>query len=75
MVNDPVTATFPAAEPEIMPSSVLKMTAVFAEAAVRPRVMEFASLKKKPPAPNSVRKAPKMVNRMMYVEATPTGIP
>ena len=60
-----MTATFPAAEPEIMPSKVLKITAVFAEAAVSPRVIELASLKKKFPAPNSPRNAPKIVNKMM----------
>jgi len=63
MVNDPVTATFPAADPEIMPSRVLKITAVLADAARSPLVTELDSLKKKSPAPNSLKNDPKIVNR------------
>ena len=48
----------PAAEPEIMPSNVLKITAVFAPAARMPRVSRLAILKKKSPAPKALRKAP-----------------
>ena len=65
MVRVPVTATLPAADPEIMPSNVLKITAVLAPAATMLCVTLRATRKKKSPAPNSLRNAPYMVNRMM----------
>ena len=74
-MKDPVTATLPAADPEIIPSKVLKSTAVFADAARSPCVIELDSLKKKSPAPNSDKNDPKIVNSTIYVDATPSGMP
>ena len=51
----PVTATLEAAAPDIIPTKVLNTTAVFAPAALKFLVKVFETLKKKSPAPNSVK--------------------
>ena len=65
IVNVPVTATFPAAEPEIIPNKVLNITAVLALAACMFFVILVANLKKNSPAPNWLKKEPKIEKSIM----------
>ena len=58
MVKVPLTATFPAAEPEIIPTKALKITVVLAVAAIKPFVKAVDKSCKKSPAPNSFKNAP-----------------
>ena len=58
IVRVPVMATLPAAEPEIMPMSRLKIIAVLAVAATNFCVTAVESRNRNVPAPNSLRNAP-----------------
>ncbi len=75
IVNVPVAATLPTALPLIMPMSPLAMMATFASPPmVRPAKVREISLMNCP-IPVALRKAPKRMNRKMYVEETPRATP
>ncbi len=75
MVTDPVVTVLPTEEPETMPQSALDPTATFAGPPIAQPTSALAQAMKKFAMPVASRNAPNMMNRAIYVEQTPIGVP
>ena len=70
MVTEPVVTVLPTEEPETIPHSAEEITATFAGPPEEAPATQFARLMKKLEIPVRSRKAPKIVNRTMYLLTT-----
>ena len=75
IVKEPTVTTLAIAEPLTMPRSALENTATLAGPPLVCPTRLNARSEKKEMIPACSRKAPSRMNRKMYVEETPRGIP
>ena len=75
MVKEPEPTVFATEEPETVPSSAEAITATFAGPPMCLPATAFARSMNSLPTPVFSRNAPKSINKNIYVEDTPRGVP